>query len=248
MTRTIDLNADLGEGGDHDEELMTVITSCNIACGGHAGNTDSMRLALTRAKAFDVAVGAHPSFPDRKNFGRSESALSGSALEDELFEQIAHLSRLASEMDIPISHIKPHGALYNMAATSADLSSSILNVQQNSLLSAMIYGPPGSQLERICHARDISFVAEGFADRTYEADGRLRNRKEPGAVIEDHTAQSQQAIQLALEQTVTSFDNQIIPHCVRTICVHGDTPGAYKAAKAIKSALISSGVTICRPA
>lgn len=247
MTKTIDLNADLGEGCAFDAELLSVVTSCNIACGGHAGDSDSMRTALQLAKANGVAAGAHPSFPDRENFGRTKSDLRGDALEASLREQVQTLAQLAVETDISLTHLKPHGALYNMAAQDEDLADSICAVLQAALPGARLVGPPGSQLQARARVHNISFVAEGFADRAYENDGQLRDRKLEGAVFHDPQQQVSQAAEIAIKHQVITHDGGTIPLPVQTLCVHGDTPGAFAAAQAIRTALEAKEISICPP-
>lgn len=247
MSKRIDLNADLGEGCDFDAELMSVVTSCNIACGGHAGDEASMRTALSLAKANGVVVGAHPSFPDRENFGRTKSRLSGADLEVSLTEQVEALKRIAAKFGVPIAHLKPHGALYNMAAVDDDLARSICTVLQQTLPGARLMGPPQSELQRQAGIREIQFIAEGFADRAYEADRQLRDRKLDGAVFHDPEAQVAQATNIALRQEVTTHDGNTISLPVQSLCVHGDTPGAFEAAKAIRAALEAQNVLICPP-
>lgn len=248
MTRTIDLNADLGEGCAYDAELMSVVTSCNIACGGHAGDAASMRTALALAKENQVVAGAHPSFPDRENFGRIQSDLSGAALETALSDQVRALKALADEIKLPLAHLKPHGALYNMAATDAGLAASICKVLRAILPDARLVGPPGSELEKQANARDISFIAEGFADRAYESDRQLRDRKLDGAVLHEAGQQVAQATDIALKQRVRTHDGETISLPVQTICVHGDTPGAFAAAQAIRAALEAHEISLCPPA
>jgi len=247
MSKRIDLNADLGEGCAYDAELMAVVTSCNIACGGHAGDAASMRTALKLAHENGVAAGAHPSFPDRENFGRTASDLSGAALEDALTEQVSDLKALAHEMGVSLTHLKPHGALYNMAAKDANLAQSIVSVLAEQLPEAALFGPPESELQNAANAREIPFVAEGFADRAYETDGRLRDRKLDGAVIHAPEDQTRQAIKIATTQMVETFDGETLALPVATICVHGDTPAALDAAMAIKAALEDHGIALCPP-
>ena len=247
MTQTIDLNADLGEGCGGDADLMSIITSCNIACGGHAGDATSMREALTLAKLNGVSAGAHPSFPDRENFGRTPFALSGAALETTLEDQVTALKEIATDLSVELTHLKPHGALYNMAARDAGLAASIANVLVNMLPGAKLFGPPASELENAARRNGIGFIAEGFADRAYEADGQLRNRKLAGAVLHDPTEQATQALSMALDHRVTTHEGQPYALSVGTICVHGDTPEAVSAARAIKQALEQKGIDLCAP-
>ncbi|MEL7540910.1 MAG: 5-oxoprolinase subunit PxpA [Pseudomonadota bacterium] len=247
MSKRIDLNADLGEGCAFDAELMSVVTSCNIACGGHAGDEQSMRTALQLAKDHNVATGAHPSFPDRENFGRMRSTLQGAELEAQLAEQVGSLKALAKDGGLSLRHLKPHGALYNMAAQDAGLSESIVAVLLSLMPQAALYGPPNSILESTAKREGIRFIAEGFADRAYEADGSLRDRKQPGAVIHDAEVQTEQALQLAISGEVDTYGNQRIALPVQTICVHGDTPGAFEAAQSIRRSLEQNGLRICPP-
>lgn len=243
----IDLNADLGEGGDLDEALMSVVTSCNIACGGHAGDDASMRAALRLAKQNQVSPGAHPSFPDRENFGRAASSLSGPALVAELTSQLTALNQIAVDEGLTLSHLKPHGALYNMAAKDPELADQITEALLAVIPTASLVGPPNSELKRAAAAQQIEFVAEGFADRAYEADGQLRQRSLSGAVIHDADAQTKQALQIATEKQVTSFDGARLDLPAETLCVHGDTPAAFDAARKIKAAFEQSGISICAP-
>lgn len=245
MIAQMDLNADLGEGGLYDHDLMTVVTSCNIACGGHAGDEGTMRAALMLAKTHGVAAGAHPSFPDRENFGRERSSMSGPELEAALISQITHLNTLATELGVTLKHLKPHGALYNMAAKDAGLATSILTVLNEVLPGAKLVGPPNSKMERLAQTHGVTFVAEGFADRTYEADGQLRSRGKPDAIIHDNDAQTKQVLQMATRRSVTTFTGEIIPLPVETICVHGDTPDAFSVAKAIKASLVRNRISVC---
>lgn len=247
MSARLDLNADLGEGCAFDAELMSVVTSCNIACGGHAGDAVSMRTALSLAKENQVAAGAHPSFPDRENFGRTKSSLSGEALEESLREQVSALKSEANTLGVSLTHLKPHGALYNMAALDAGLAESVVSVLRAMLPDAALFGPPNSRLQAAAEADDVLFVAEGFADRAYEADGRLRDRTLTDAVIHDAEAQSNQALTMATRKEVVTYPGETIALPVRTICVHGDTPGAFAAAQSIKATLERHGITLCPP-
>ena len=246
MSRVIDLNADLGEGAANDADLMHIITSCNIACGGHAGDEATMRTALGLAQKFNVCAGAHPSFPDRGNFGRTKSDLQGQALESAFISQIGALRDIAQDIGVRLTHLKPHGALYNMAAIDRGLAESVVNVLKETLPNAALVGPPNSELENAARSRSVSFIAEGFADRAYDASGALLDRSQEGAVLTDHAQQAKQALQLVRDAQVTTFTGLIIPFRINTICIHGDTPGAVEAARAIRAQLEQNGVTICR--
>lgn len=243
----IDLNADLGEGSDGDADLMRIVTSCNIACGGHAGDDESMIEALARAKSSGISAGAHPSFPDRENFGRSPSNLSGDALIETLSYQVMTLQRHADERGVKLTHLKPHGALYNQAAKDSALAECVVRVLLTCLPHARLYGPPASCLQAAAARATIPFTAEGFADRAYEADGSLRSRDHEGAVIHDPISQARQALSIAQFARVKTYDGPQIDLPAQTICVHGDTLGACAAAKQIRQILIDNGIKICPP-
>lgn len=248
MSKSIDLNADLGEGCAFDAELMSVVSSCNIACGGHAGDAASMRTALTLAKENGVSAGAHPSFPDRENFGRTKSDLAGGALEAALKEQVKALKDIADDLSVPLTHLKPHGALYNMAARDAGLSQSIINVLREVVPEARLVGPPASETEALAKRLGVAYTAEGFADRAYEDDGQLRDRRKPGAVLPEGEPQMKQALEIATLEQVTTYEGAQIALPVASICVHGDTPGAFASAQQIKASLVDHGLSICPPA
>ncbi|MEL6567550.1 MAG: 5-oxoprolinase subunit PxpA [Pseudomonadota bacterium] len=247
MSGQIDLNADLGEGCAFDAELMEIVTSCNIACGGHVGDARTMREALSLAADHGVAAGAHPSFPDRDNFGRTPSLLSGQALEDALLAQTGALRDIGDGLGVSITHLKPHGALYNMGARDADLAESVLNVLRSVLPGARLVGPPASELERAAADAGVPFLREGFADRAYEADGNLRDRSLPEAMIIGEERQAAQACDLVLKGEVQAYGGAVIPLSVETICVHGDTEGAVASARAIRRALKQAGRVLCAP-
>ena len=247
MSQTLDLNADLGEGCAFDAELMSVVTSCNIACGGHAGDATSMRTALQQAAENGVAAGAHPSFPDRENFGRVRMALAGRDLEAALRVQVNTLRKLADKMTVRLTHLKPHGSLYNMAANDAGLANSIVRVLIDTLPGAALFGPPGSHLQSVAETHAIHYVAEGFADRAYESDGTLRDRKLDGAILHTPNEQTEQAIRIATKRQVQTYDGTSIALHVQTLCVHGDTPTALTAARNIRSTLEENGIAVCPP-
>lgn len=247
MVRRIDLNADLGEGSGGEGDLMALVSSCNIACGGHAGDAGSMAQALRLAKAAGVHAGAHPSFPDRANFGRAPSDLTGPALARELLRQICALKAIAARLGVPLTHVKPHGALYNMAAGDTSLARIVASAAGASLPGAALVGPPNSALDDEAARAGLAFLAEGFADRAYEADGRLRAREEPGAVLTSPDAQALQALDMAGRHCVTAHDGAELDLPVETICIHGDTPGALAAARRIRTTLEAAGFTIARP-
>mgnify|MGYP003624996719 CR=1 FL=1 len=228
--KSIDLNADLGEGEATDIALLDIVSSCNIACGGHTGDADSMQTTIAAANARHVAVGAHPSYPDREGFGRRSGYLDGDALRDSLLEQIGSLLAIASANDVTVRHVKPHGALYNDAAADRDLAAIVVAAIAKAVPGAAIVSLPDSEMQAAAERAGMEFLAEGFIDRAYQDNGQLVPRTEPGAVHESLDRITAQAIALA--------------GAVDTLCIHGDTPGAVQAASATRAALEAAGVEI----
>lgn len=245
MSKRIDLNADLGEGYAYDADLMGLITSCNIACGGHAGDEASMETALMLAKQHSVNAGAHPSFPDRENFGRIDYPLRGDGLVTALAEQVTNLMKVAARHDIQLSHLKPHGALYNLAAQDEDLANTVAAITAQLLPTAALVGPPKSQLTKAAAKHGLSFMAEGFADRAYEDDGQLRSRTLEGAMLTNPDQQTEQVLGMVLNGRVMTYPGNHLNLDVDTICVHGDTPGALHTARVLLSQLKANGIEIC---
>ena len=247
MTKTIDLNADIGElegdaGRSLDAHILSVVTSCNIACGGHAGDEESMRKTLRLAKRLGVKAGVHPSYPDRENFGRVSMAVSPEELRGTLRQQVQMFMKIAEDEGMPIAHLKPHGALYNDSAKDEDLAAVIAGVAAEHGISTIV-GLPGSKVRDAATTHNLQFCAEGFADRAYEDDGSLRARTKNGAVLDNANEQARQALEL-VSGNVTAFSGEHISLEVQTICLHGDTPGAFEAANAIRAALEATGVSI----
>ncbi len=240
----IDLNADLGEGEATDEELLGIVSSCNVACGGHAGDGETMALTVRTAIANGVVIGAHPGYPDREGFGRRAGFLDGEPLYESLTEQVTALADIAASLGARISHVKPHGALYNDAARDAALADIVARVTAETPNEPALVGLPGSELESAAERHGLRFVAEAFVDRAYEADGRLVSRSEPGAVHEALNTVTTQAVTLATENRVTARNGELIDAKAETLCIHGDTPGAVEAARAVRSVLEQRGVEI----
>lgn len=243
----IDLNADLGEGDPYDAELLGIVSSCNIACGGHAGDSKSMEKTVRQALDNAVAIGAHPSYPDRQGFGRRSGFVAGGALSESLQEQLQDLGEVAAGLGAVVSHVKPHGALYNDAASDAGLAELVAEAVTRMPGACALVGQPGSALERAAEDRGIRFVAEAFVDRAYLADGRLVPRSETGAVYDDPEAMAAQAVSLVLAQRARSIDGRSIGIRADTLCIHGDTPDAPHAARVVRDALEDRGVTIVAP-
>lgn len=227
---TIDLNADLGEGDPYDAELLKIVSSCNIACGGHAGDEVSMRVTIASAIANGVAIGAHPSYPDRDGFGRRGGYLAGDELRTSLIRQIRALIAVAAKLGATPAHVKPHGALYNDAVNNRELADVIANAVFETMPGAALVGLPNSELQNAAEHGALKFVAEGFVDRAYRGDGQLVPRSVPGAVHD--------SLELVLPQAVSLVGK------VDTLCIHGDTPGAADVAKAVREELEKLGVTI----
>lgn len=241
---TIDMNADLGEGDPYDAELLQIVSSCNIACGGHAGDEASMRATVTAAIVDSVAIGAHPSYPDREGFGRRSRFLGGPDLSASLVEQITTLRDISAEEGATITHVKPHGALYNDAVIDCALADIVAHAAKESVPEAALVGSPGSELEKAAHRQEIRFVAEAFIDRAYLDNGQLVPRSEAGAVHDSIETIAAQAISLAVDQVVETHSGAIIGVVAETLCIHGDTPGAADAASAVRDALEQQGVDV----
>jgi UPF0271 protein len=228
----IDLNCDMGEGCTHDRELMEWVTSVNIACGFHAGSPRIAFETLREAASRGIQAGAHPSFPDRENFGRLEMQRS----EDDIFRdcvyQVAAVAGLARATGAVLGHIKPHGALYNQACRDVAYAAPIARVAAE--FGLPVYGLPGTPLEEACRAQ-AGFLPEGFADRRYDANGRLVPRT------------SDQAFVAEPQEAVRQIERLIADQGVRTICVHGDNPQALDFVKAVRAALLSAGHRLIAP-
>jgi UPF0271 protein len=245
---SIDLNSDLGEGAGTDAQLMPLISSANIACGAHAGDESTMREVIALARHHGVAVGAHPGYPDRENFGRVAVPMTDEELSEEVARQIRALQRVVP--DLKISHVKAHGALYNQAerdvATARAIVAGVKSVFAPPT-GVALYAPPRSAMVDAALGAGLRIVREGFVDRAYEADGTLRSRKLAGALHTDPQVAARQALSFVREGGVRAHDGTFLELAVDTLCVHGDTPGASAIAAAVREALAEAGVTV-RPA
>jgi len=243
----IDLNADVGEGCGQDAALMPLISSANIACGGHAGDADSMQEAVTLALAHGVAIGAHPSFPDREHFGRRDMQLSALELHECIVAQIDSLAAVARAAKTRLRHVKPHGALYNMAARDAELAGVVVSAIRSVDPSLMVFGLAGSVLLTAAEGVGLRAVSETFADRAYKADGSLLPRSEPGSVVHDEAAVAARAVAMARDGSVIAVDGSRLAIRADTICIHGDTPGADAIASRIRTAFADAGIRVAAP-
>lgn len=251
-SRSIDLNCDLGEFDTpealaRDRVIMAYISSANIACGGHAGNDRTMAEMLQAAKAVGVAAGAHPSYPDRENFGRVSMKMGDDDLLKSMTGQIGTLKRHAESAGVALLHVKPHGQLYNDAADSAPLARLIAMAIQRCLPDAAYFGLAGSEMKGAAEAAGLRFVAESFADRRYDVRGRLVPRREEGAVLGSEPERIEQALALARSLPVHSKEGGLIDIEADSICLHSDSDGALKSAKDIRAALDAAGISVAAP-
>lgn len=242
--RVIDLNCDLGEGGEADADLMSVISSASIACGAHAGDTPTMRRTLRLARWAGVAAGAHPGLADRAGFGRTEAAITPDEVERLVRSQVGALAALAAGEGVRLRHVKPHGALYARAARDAAIAAAIARAVRSVDPALALFGPPGSRILEAAAALGLAAAAEGFADRAYEPDGSLTPRSRAGALVEQPPLAAARALRMAAAGRVVSSDGTDLELRVETICVHGDTPGAAAVAGAVRQALEAAGLTV----
>jgi UPF0271 protein len=245
----LDLNADVGESFGaysmgQDALLMRSITSASIAAGFHGGDPSVLRDTIRSAKAHGVAVGAHPGFPDLAGFGRREMRLSPQEAEDLVLYQVAAVAGVARAGGMRLQHVKPHGALYNMAARDPALATAIARGIAALDPSLVLYGLPDSELLKAGRAAGLRVAAEGFADRAYAPDGSLAARSQPGSVIYDPALVVSRAIRMVKEQLVIAVDGSALTIRVDTMCVHGDTPGAGHLAAELRAGLESAGVVV----
>lgn len=237
--RIIDLNVDLGEGGAHDAELIALASSANIACGGHAGDETTMRTAVSACLEHGVAIGAHPGYEDRENFGRVPMNLAPGEVADLVSRQIERLASVSL-----IHHVKPHGALYNQADRDPEIAAAVVRGVHRLMPGCVIYVPPSGALAAAATAAGLIVHAEGFADRRYQENGALVPRGEVGAVIEDIGSATAQAMEIAVKQGVETVSGTWIPLPARTLCVHGDGAQAVALLRNIRSTLEAAGFTI----
>ena len=242
----IDLNADLGEGvGEYgvDAAMLSIVTSANVACGFHAGDATTMREVCGLAAKSGVVLGAHVSYRDRENFGRIAMPVTARQLREDVTEQVRTLQHIAAGVGAEVRYVKPHGALYNVAAVDREQAACVVEAVAGLDASLLLLGLPDSELRRAAGEGGVGFVAEAFADRAYLPDGRLTPRTQDGAVLDDAAAVAQ-AVRIAREGVATARDGSTIPIEARSLCVHGDTPGAVEMARRIRAELADAGLTL----
>ncbi len=248
--RTIDINSDLGESFGaytlgNDAEVLRSVTSANIACGFHASDPLTMQKAVAAAKAAGAAVGAHPGFPDLVGFGRREMKVSPAELKAMVLYQIGALQAVCRAEGTVLRHVKPHGAMYNMAAKDRTMADAIAEAVAAVDSRLIFVGLSGSRMAEAAASKGLRFAAEVFADRAYEDDGSLVSRTKPGAMITDESLAVSRMVRLIREGTIESVNGRQIELQADTICVHGDSPKAIAFAYRLREALESEGLRVC---
>ena len=246
----IDLNCDMGElpeaiADGTQEALMRSITSVNIACGGHAGDEQTMKTTIEQALRWKVAIGAHPGYPDRANFGRLELKMPADEVATSIFEQVQALARIADRCGERVVHVKPHGALYNQAVRNRELAEAIAKGVARWSRDVVLVGLAGSPMLDVFREAGFTVAAEAFGDRRYEPDGTLRSRKFEDALIRNPEEAAWQALGIAERGVVIASDGSEVSVDAQTLCIHGDTPGALQIAAAVARTLREAGVKVC---
>ena len=245
----VDLNGDVGEASSRgpagqDPALMPHLTSANVACGLHAGDPEVMRATVALACEHGVAVGAHPGFPDPEGFGRRELQFSPRDVEDFVVYQIGALAAIAAGQGVRLQHVKPHGALFNMAVRDAALADAIARAVAAIDRTLILFGLPDSEIVAAGQRAGLRTAGEGFADRAYQPDGTLVPRPQPGAVIDDPDVVVPRAVRMVCDRAVEAMNGSRVPLVIDTLCVHGDTAGAADLALRIRAALSKAGVEV----
>lgn len=241
----IDLNADVGEGYE-DAPLFAFLTSVNVACGAHAGNEDTMRSTIEGAAKAGLAIGAHPSFPDREGFGRRITTRDAREIRTLVAEQTGALAEIARALGTSLAHVKPHGALYNLAAADRSIADAVALGVCDVDSSYALFGLAGSESIEAARAAGLASVAEAFVDRGYRDDGTLAPRGEPGALVESADAAAVRAVALAKNDPIRAVSGASLRIDAATLCLHGDTPGAFAMARAVHGALVRARVSLGR--
>lgn len=240
----IDLNADLGEGAGNDEALLQLVSSANIACGLHAGDAGTMRQCVRWALANGVAIGAHPSFPDRENFGRSAMQLPREEVIANVLYQIGALAAIVKAEGGRLAHVKPHGMLYNQAVKEPELAAALCEAVRLFDPSLKFFGLAGSGMIEAARRAGLTPVEEVFADRGYMPDGSLVPRSQAGALIEDEEASLAQTLSLVRERRVTAIDGSVVSVNAQSVCLHGDGAHALAFARRIRERLAAEGIAV----
>ncbi len=239
--RTIDLNCDLGEGGLHDADLMPLVSSANIACGGHAGDAGTMAAAVALARLHGVAIGAHPGHADREHYGRRELPITPAEAAALVIDQVAVLEAVAGE---PPRHVKLHGGLYHQAGRDEAVGEAVVRAILARWPRMVLVAFAGSPLVAIARRRGLAVAEEAFLDRAYAADSSLLPRSQPGAMIDDPREAAARAVRLVCEGVVEAIDGTLLPIAADTLCVHGDGPQAVAILTAARAVLQDASVSI----
>ena len=241
---SIDLNADLGEGMGTDEDLLDIVSSASIACGGHAGDAPTIRHILRICKARGVRAGAHPGYADPKRFGRFRVVMPLDQLLGQIRSQLFLVRFIADEVGIPLSYVKLHGALANMAAEEPAVMALCLAAIEGLVQDMAVLAIDNSVQVEVAEALGYRTIREAYADRAYQPDGLLVPRQMPGAVLHDPVAIAARAVRLAEQNEIVAADESLVHTQARSLCIHGDTPDAVAIARAVKDALAANGVEI----
>jgi UPF0271 protein len=240
----IDLNCDMGEGAGEDEGIVPLVSSINVACGFHAGDPATIRATIRLAARHGVAVGAHPSYPDRAGFGRAPMVRSPGDVRDDVVYQVAAVRAFCAAEGVPLVHVKPHGALYNTAAQDPALATAICEAIRQVDAGLVVVCLAGSPMAGVIRSLGLRCAEEAFADRGYTPEGTLVPRGTPGALVEDPAAVAERVAAMARDRRVTSVAGTSVSVAADTICLHGDTPGAALLAAAIRARLARDGVEV----
>jgi UPF0271 protein len=243
QTRSIDLNCDLGEGGPYDAALMRLVSSANIACGGHAGDVGTMAAAVALARQHGVAIGAHPGHVDRAHFGRRELPIAPDEAAALVVEQVAALEAVAG---VPPHHIKLHGGLYHQVGRDVMLGRAIMQAVKARWPGTVLIAFAGSPLVAVARSHGLTVAEEAFIDRGYAADGALVPRSQPGADVSDPRTAASRAVRLVREGVVEAIDGRLLPIAADTLCLHGDGEAVVEVAMAVREALLAERITIAR--
>ena len=245
----ININCDLGEKSKHhsnkyDPDLLEIINSANVACGYHAGDEETMNQVIKISKKNDVSIGAHPSFNDPENFGRERMNLSSSEIKKLIIDQYEILQKIASEHGEKVSHIKPHGALNNMACEDIELATTLAKTIKDINKELIYLVPTGSKMQQAAKKLDMKFACEIFADRNYEDDGNLVSRKKPHALIIDPEQAKKHVLRMVQTQSLNCHSGKQIPCDIDSVCIHGDNLSSLATAKSIKDNLVENGLRL----
>lgn len=240
----VDLNCDLGEGAKLDAEIIPLISSANIACGFHAGDSEIMDNTLELCRINNVSAGAHPGYPDKENFGRTNMNATPKQVYDYTLYQLGALSAIAKAKGVRLQHVKPHGAMYNMAAKSRELSDAIVDAVYDFDSSLILLALSGSQMINSAKEKGLKYASEVFADRAYEADGALRPRSLEGAMIEDENEAIQRVVRMVKEGKVRAYTGEDVELEAHSVCVHGDGIKALEFVKALNTAFKENNIEV----